>query len=213
MCYNTGEVIVLVSIGKRLIALRNDKKIDRSEAAEYFGITEDELLDIEIYNADYDIDLLLKSCDLYNVSLAFLLDENEDICTYKSLDEDDYGKYEDYIVCVDNLRNVKKSDVNYIKKPDDCKGESSNYFAWRVLSTDYCLKGYITLHRIEKLEALYEGDIIVAIIKQKPVYGFFTIYEGGICIRPLSEPGKHLSLKARGSKVIGVVKHLEVTVC
>ena len=199
-------------VGNRLLAIRRSRNIERCDAAEYFGITEDELKDIELHNSDYDIDLLLKSCDLYKTTITFLLDENDKKYHLKTPTEDDYGKFEDNILCVDKLKNPLKKDCNYIKKPANCNGPSSDYYAWRILSSDYCLNGYVTMHRIEKLDALHEGDIIVAIVLQKPVYGTFTIIEDKIFIRPINNPKKCLSLTAKGSKIMGLVKRLDITV-
>ena len=202
----------MANVGKRLLFIRKSRNIERSEAATYFGITEDELKDIELYNADYDIALVLKSCKLYNTSIAFLLDENEKIYHHKSPSEDDYRKYEDNIICTDNLRNFKKKEVNFVKKPDNCKGPNSDYFVWRILESEYCLKGYVTIQNTNSLESLRVGDVIVAIVKQKPVYGVFAMIGDDIFIRPITAPHKHLSLKAKGAKIMGLVKHLDITV-
>ena len=201
----------MANVGSKLLYLRKRKNIERSDAAEYFGMSESELEQIELYNGDYDIALLVKSCKLYDTSIFFLLAENEKVSVFKTPPED-YIKYEDTIKCVDDLRNFKRKDLNFIKKPDNCKGPSSDYFAWRILSSDYCLKGYVTMKDIRSMDYLRDGDIIVAIVLQKPVYGIFKVTEDGIYIHPINDPKRELNLKAKGARIIGLVKHLDITV-
>lgn len=201
----------MANVGNKLLYLRKEKKIERSVAAEYFGISEEELEQIELYNGDYDAALLIKSCKLYDTSVFFLLAEKDNIAVFKTPSED-YIKYEDTIRCFDELINSVRKDFNLIRKPDCCKGPSSDYFAWRILSSEYCLKGYVTMLDINKMKFLQDGDIVVAIALKKPVYGIFRVTEEGVYISPVNNPMQRINPKAKGVRLIGLVKHLDITV-
>lgn len=196
-------------VGKRLLSIRTMRGIERNDAAQKLGVSEEELREIELFKADYDIGLLLKCCDLYKTSVAALLDENEKTYPLKTPKED-YNKFEDKIICTDVLLNTLKKNISYIKKPARCTGPSKNYCAWRILSSEYCLSGYVVFEIVNELR---EGDIILAVVKQKPVYGFFRVIEGDKYINPVNSPKNKFKLSAKGVKIAGRVKHLDINVC
>lgn len=201
----------MANVGNKLLYLRKEKNIERSTAAEYFGISEEELQEIELYNGDYDAALLIRSCKLYDTSIFFLLADNETVTVFKTPPED-YIKYDDTIKCFDKLVNTQRKDLNFIRKPDCCKGPASDYFAWRVLSSEYCLKGYVTMLDINKIDYLRDGDIVVAVALKKPVYGFFRVTDEGVYISPVNNPQQRINPKAKGVRMFGLVKHLDITV-
>lgn len=199
----------MAEVGNRLLSLRTMRGIERKDAAQKLGISENELKEIELFKADYDMSLLLKCCDLYKTTVAAILDENEKGYSLRTPKEEDYNKFEDTILCTDVLLNPLKKNTTRIKKPARCTGPSSDYYAWRILSSEYCLNGYIILKQVDSLQ---EGDIIVAIVKQKPVYGFFRVIEGDKYINPVNSPKNKFKLSAKGVKVVGLVKYLDINV-
>ncbi len=197
-------------IGNKMHFLRRDLKISREDAAQSLGISADELAEIEMSNGDYYYPQLLRSCQLYNTYIYFLLDDNSsNSIVFKDPTRDDYVKFEETITCVTNLRNTLKRDVSLIRKPECCNKPNGRYYGWKIIDSEYCFKGIIVLEDADKYA---EDDIIVAIIRQKPVYGKFKAQNGQFFIQPITDKKKRLSLTAKGSKVMGIVKHLDIQV-
>ena len=197
-------------IGNRLHYLRHDLKIDREEAGKFLGVTADELEEIEIHNGDYYYPQLLRSCELYHKSIYFMLDDGSNkTLVFKDPTREDYLKFDETITCTTNLRNTLKRDVTLIKRPDCCNKPNTRYYGWKIIDSKYCFKGVIVL---EDAEEFAQDDIIIAIIRQKPVYGKFKAESGKFFIAPITDEKKRLSLTAKGSKVMGIVKHLDIDV-
>ena len=197
-------------VGKRLHFLRHDLNISRETAGKYLGISAEEVAEIELYNGDYYYPQLLRICKLYKTSIHFLLDDNSsNVLIFKDPTRDDYYKFDELITCVTNLRNPLKRDMSTIKRPACCNKPGARYYGWKILDSEFCFKGIVVLEDVDELS---NDDIIVAIIKQKPVYGKFKAENGGFFISPITNEKRRLSLTAKGSRVMGLVKYLEVEV-
>jgi hypothetical protein len=197
-------------VGKKMQFLRYDLKIDMEDASKFIGATSEELAEIEMADGDYYYPQLLRCCELYKTNIYFMLDDNSDkTLIFREPTSEDYLKFEESITCVTNLRNPLKRDLSRIKRPECCNKPNARYYGWKILDTKYCFKGVIVL---EDAEEFAQDDIIIAIIRQKPVYGKFKAENGKFFIAPITDEKKRLSLTAKGSKVMGIVKHLDIEV-
>ena len=197
-------------VGNKLHYLRHNLNISREEAGEIMRVSAEELAEIEIYSGDYYYPELLRICKLYQTTIIFLLDDNSrNVLVFNDPSKDEYFKFDEMITCVSNLRNPLRKDFSYIKRPACCNKPGARYYGWKILDTEFCFKGTIVL---EDVDEYANDDIMVAIVKQKPVYGRFKAENGGLFIAPINDPKKRLSLTAKGSRVMGLVKYPEAEV-
>ena len=197
-------------IGNKILVIRQMLKINREDASEKIGVTPDELKQIEINDADYYYPQMIRCSELFKKSIYYMLDDNSDnSLIFRTPTRDEYFKFDETITCVTNLRNPLKRDITLIKRPECCNKPNARYYGWKVVGNEYCFSGVIVL---EDVDEFAEDDIIVAIVKQKPVYGKFKAENGKFFIAPITNEKRRLSLTAKGSKVMGIVKHLDIQV-
>ncbi len=95
--------------GQRLVYLRKQYKISQRKLGSYLGLSQSAIAKYERNESEPDIETLKKMSNFFNVSLDYLINEDDIICLKKE-------KYNKIIECFQKMSNIQKELMELLKE-------------------------------------------------------------------------------------------------